>query len=105
MRLYDEPPPPDKFGSDPREGLEPEELEPDSTFKIAAPGALGNLETIQQLQTAIAAAGDKQLVSVKFVRKNCAACASTVEVYEAAAKEFGAAGQFYTADFDVRHTF
>ena len=93
----------EKYGHDPRDGLSRDAYAPSADWNAPPPGTVGQLTSINELQSALdAAEAAQQLVSLKFVRDSCKACASTAERYEDAAKEYGAAGQFYTVNFDVR---
>ena len=89
-----------KYGHDPRDGLPADELAPDGSFAVAPPGDLGVMGSIGEFQTALDAAGGKQLVVLKFVRDGCLACASTAELYKSTAKEYGGQAQFYEVNFD-----
>ena len=102
LRMYDMPVDPSRYGLDPRSALPEEERVADASFVATTPGEIGMLDNINELQAAIDAAGDKQVLAIKFIRDNCLACASTKELFEEACKEFGAAGAFYLCDYDVR---
>lgn len=70
------------------------------------PGTVGDLDSCAQLSDAVAkAAAANRFVALKFRRNGCAACASTVEVYEATAKAFAAMGDFYLVDYDKARGF
>tara|TARA_B100000683_G_C12070243_1_gene382475 strand:- start:52 stop:393 length:342 start_codon:yes stop_codon:yes gene_type:complete len=92
-----------KYGHDPRDGMSSDMLAADEDWTPGSSGEIGALTNVNQLQAALdAAEANNQLVSLKFVRKGCKACASTVEKYAETAQEFADAGQFYEVDFDVR---
>ena len=102
LRFPDRPKPADataKYGHDPRDGLSSDETAPDPAFTVAA-GTVGQIGTIGELQAAIDASGDSQLVVLKFVRDGCLACASTAASYKKTAESYGDAGQFYEVNFD-----
>ena len=61
---------------------------------------MGRVDTINQLQAALQSAADTQLVALKFVRNDCAACAATEEAFAELAKAHGEDGQFYTVNVE-----
>jgi len=96
---------PGKYGGDPRVGLE---VTADAEWMASvAPGTIGELSSVEQLQAAVdTAAQSSALVVLKFKRADCAACASTNEQYLAAAEELGATGNFFfTVDYDEARAF
>jgi len=93
-----------KYGHDPRDGLSPEDTAPDASFAVSS-GDVGAIGTVGQLQAAIDASGDSQLVVIKFIRDGCLACAATASLYRETAKAYGGAGQFYEVNFDQSKAF
>ena len=88
-----------KYGKDPRAAGEA--VTPDATFTGSGAGAVGVLADVAQLQAALdrgSAAG--QVVVIKFVRKDCLACASTRPQFTEMAATYMEKGQFYEVDFD-----
>ena len=72
-----------------------------SSFNPPADGSVSTLLNLQQLQAALNTARNRnQVVALKFIRKGCKACASTVEQYAETAKEYKDAGQFYTVPYE-----
>lgn len=76
------------------------------SFNPAADGSVSTLLSVQQLQAALNAAKNRnQVVALKFIRKGCKACASTVEQYAETAREYKDAGQFYTVPYEEAASF
>jgi hypothetical protein len=98
--------PKSKYGVDPRS--DGEAVVPDmdwwqSTYKA---GKITRLSSVEKLQAALdAAAQDDQLVVLRFVRRGCAACASTKEFFAKKADEYSTKGQFWEVDFDDERDF
>lgn len=91
-----------KYGHDPRDALEPAAYVADTGLAIGATGTVGTLTTVNELQAALDVAAERNaLVSLKFVRDGCPACASTRELFIDAAKECGEKGIFFEVDFNA----
>ena len=88
------------YGCDPRDGLSSDEFKPCTAFAAPEPGKVGRLMTIGQLQAAVNAAGNEQLVVVKFMKGDCVPCELTVGLFRELASAYGSQGQFYTCDLD-----
>lgn len=88
----------DRFGHDPRDDMEPDEIVADCEWTPAQPGSVHSLDTIGQLQAALDAAGETQLVVLKYMREGCKACAATNGDYSKMAQVYGVDAQFYTVN-------
>jgi len=88
-----------KYGKDPRAAGQA--VTPDATFTGSGTGAVGILADVAQLQAALnRGSAAKQVVVIKFVRKDCLACASTRPQFREMAATYMEKGQFYEVDFD-----
>jgi thiol-disulfide isomerase/thioredoxin len=90
---------PSKYGLDPRDGLDQYKAQMRTT---SLPGVINSLGSIETLQCAL---DSSPIVVLKFLRKGCAACASTAERYEAAAAEYHDSARFFTVDFNEARMF
>uniref|UniRef100_A0A7S2JMK3 Thioredoxin domain-containing protein n=1 Tax=Haptolina brevifila TaxID=156173 RepID=A0A7S2JMK3_9EUKA len=91
-----------KYGKDPRS----ETIAAKIDFKTVATGKVGTLSSIEELQASLDVADkNQQVVVLKFMRKDCMACASTKKQFESTARSYAAGGQFYEVDFDVSRAF
>ena len=88
-------------GIDPRGESSEGCSKPDATA-VTAPGVVGTLENIDQLQAAID--GCDHSVVIKFWRDGCPACKSTVEKYEAAAQKY-LSSSFYLVNYNSARAF
>ena len=90
---------PHKYGRDPRtnQKIMASDISEVGAWSIAPSGNVHTLSNLAQLQAALAA---PEFTVLKFVRKDCPACASTAQRFEAAAQTFKDHGRFYLVDFD-----
>ena len=90
-----------KYGTDPRSWLSDVDWHPENERSTADNiGQVNELHGgVAHLQHVIENAG-KRAVVIKFKRKSCPACNSTVERFAAAAERHAEHAQFYTVDFD-----
>ena len=88
-----------KYGKDPRTAGEV--VTPDAAFTGTGTGTVGILANVAQLQAALdRGSAARQVVVIKFVRKDCLACASTRPMFTQMAATYMEKGQFYEVDFD-----
>ena len=93
----------EKYGGDPRASLAEERGAPivgDAAWAVANTkrGAVHQLETAEQLEAAIQAAGDGMVV-IKFETVGCQKCEETRPFFLDAASEYADKGLFYVVNF------
>ena len=93
--------PTSKYGFDPRENSEP--VTGDAAWASSqATGSVALLDNLSQLQGALDAS---KVVVLKFIRGDCAACASTKEKYREAARTYQDRALFFEVDYDKSKAF
>jgi thiol-disulfide isomerase/thioredoxin len=93
-----------KYGEDPRKSADLVEAGEIGDFSVAAPGEIGQISNVAQLDAALSP-DQAPVVVLKFIRQGCPACASTAAQLEAAAKTYRNDARVYLVDYEACKAF
>ena len=96
----------EKYGGDPRkQAVKDDWHDPGRSWSTGSPGEVSELYGgVDHLQAVLDAASDR-LVVIKYKRRGCKACGSTIAPFESAAAAYDERALFFTVDFDQCRAF